>query len=177
MYLLCLGTLATTLQNSKNDHDLLPNLSFFIFALNLLSKTTTLTTLIHKVPSTKSLKNLSLSVRLSKQNSFSSFPIMSLQSDSVVDSFSLKQKPCVLILPISMVVPKKFDIFIIKIHVLQFSKTKFWLFSTKRNMIIIFKALHWKFWFYFLFLSPKLSIKNSDFYLQRSPPKVLIFHL
>ena len=53
------------------------------------------------------LCKISLSVRLSNEHPFSSFPIVFLQSDSVVDSFSLKQKPCVLILPIFMVVPKK----------------------------------------------------------------------
>ena len=53
------------------------------------------------------LCKISLSVRLSNEHPFSSFPIVFLQSDSVVDSFSLKQKPCVLILLIFMVVPKK----------------------------------------------------------------------
>ena len=122
------------------------------------------------------LCKISSSVRLFKGNHFSFFPIVSLQSDSVVDLFSLKQKPCVLILPIFMVVPKKKNlisphknpcssIFKDKILiVLHQEKYDHHLQGSPLKILILFfifisKAIHQKFWF----LSPKISTKSLDF--------------
>ena len=134
---------------------------FYFLVLNLLSKITALANPIPRVPLAKSPKNLFLSVRLSKGNNFSSLSVVSLQSDNVVDSFSLKQKPCMLILPISMVMPKKS-----------------WYLHNKNPCSSIFKDNSYcspprEIWS----SSAKLSIEILIFHLQSYPPKNFDFYL